>query len=140
MKDLVKQLLVLAAVLGGLWCATAWPRINDVETGKTPGYPDLAVHDYGAGVDSVVKGVRTVASRLSRWEIVGVGKGSAGAEIQAVHTTLFQLKHDVTIRVRREGSRTRVSARSKSRFGPWDFGQNARNLREILEALDHEVF
>ena len=140
MKHLLKQLLVLAAVLGALWCATAWPRINDVETGKTPEYPDLRVHDYGAGVDAVVKGVRTVASRLPRWEIVGVGKGSAGAEIQAVHTTLFRLKADVTIRVRREGSRTRVSARSKSQVGPWDFGQNARNIREILDALDHEVF
>jgi uncharacterized protein (DUF1499 family) len=72
---------------------------------------------------------------------VGVGKGSAGAEIQAVHTTaVLRLKDDVTIRVRREGSRTRVSVRSKSRIGAWDFGQNARNIRELLEALDHEVF
>jgi uncharacterized protein (DUF1499 family) len=140
MKHLMKQLLVLGAVLGALWCATAWPRINEVESGKTPEYPDLRVHDYGAGVDSVVKAVKAVASRIPGWEIVGVGKGSAGAEIQAVHTVLLRLNYDVTIRVRREGSRTRVSARSKSRIGPWDFGQNARNLREILDALDHEVF
>ncbi|MFI5184403.1 MAG: DUF1499 domain-containing protein [Vicinamibacteria bacterium] len=141
MKSLMKQLLVLAAVLGGLWAATAWPRINSVETGKTPEYPDLQVHDYGTSVDSVVKGVKTVAARLPGWEVVGVAKGPAGAEIQAVHTlALLRLKDDVTIRVRREGSRTKVSARSKSRIGPWDFGQNARNLREILDALDHEVF
>jgi uncharacterized protein (DUF1499 family) len=141
MKHLLKQLLVVAVVLGALWAVTAWPRINDVESGKTPEYPDLRVHDYGASVDTVVKGVKTVAARVSRWEIVGVGKGPAGAEIQAVHTTaVFPFKDDVTIRVHREGSRTKVSARSKSRIGAWDFGQNARNIREILEALDHEVF
>jgi uncharacterized protein (DUF1499 family) len=33
-----------------------------------------------------------------------------------------------------------VSVRSKSRFARWDFGQNARNIREFLSALDHEVF
>jgi len=140
-KHLLKQLLVLGAVLGALWAATAWPRISDVETGKTPEYPDLRIHDYGASPDAVVKAVKTVATRLPRWEIVGVGKGPAGAEIQAVHTmAVFPFKDDVTIRVHREGSRTRVSARSKSRIGAWDFGRNARNIRELLEALDHEVF
>lgn len=141
MKHLPKQLLVVAVVLGALWAVTAWPRINEVESGKTPEYPDLRVHDYGAGVDGVAKGVKAVTTRLPGWEIVGVGKGSAGAEIQAVRTIApLRLKFDVTIRVRREGSRTKVSARSKSRVGPWDFGQNARNVRELLEALDHEVF
>ena len=141
MKHFLKQLLVVAVVLGALWAITAWPRINDVESGKTPEYPDLRVHDYGASVDAVVKGVKAVAARLPRWEVVGVGKGPAGAEIQAVHTTgVWRFKDDVTIRVRREGSRTKVSARSKSRIGKWDFGQNARNVHEILDALDHEVF
>lgn len=140
MKHLFKQLLVLGVVLGALWAATAWPRINDVETGKTPEYPDLRIHDYGAAPEVVVKRIQSLATGLPRWEVVGVGRGPAGAEIQAVHTTLVGLKHDVTVRVRREGSRTRVSARSKSRTGPWDFGQNARNIRELLYALDHEVF
>ncbi len=140
MKHLLKQLLVLGVILGALWAATAWPRINDVETGKTPEYPDLRIHDYGAAPEVVVKRVQSLVAGLPRWEVVGVGRGPAGAEIQALHTTLVGLKHDVTIRVRREGSRTRVSARSKSRTGPWDFGQNARNIRELLDALDHEVF
>jgi uncharacterized protein (DUF1499 family) len=28
---------------------------------------------------------------------------------------------------------------SQSRLGGWDFGQNARNIRELLEALDAEL-
>jgi uncharacterized protein (DUF1499 family) len=32
-----------------------------------------------------------------------------------------------------------VSVRSRSRLGKWDFGQNARNIRELLAALDQEL-
>jgi uncharacterized protein (DUF1499 family) len=141
-KHLAKQVLFLGAVVGAIFLATAWPRINQVETGKTPEYPDLRPRDYGANVDSVVKAVKNAATRLPRWEIVGIGKGPIGSEIQAVKTLplLPVLKYDVSIRVHREGGRSRVSVRSRSRTEPWDFGQNARNVRELLDALDHEVF
>ena len=46
----------------------------------------------------------------------------------------------MTIRIRREGGRTRVSVRSKSRSGSADFGQNARNIRLFLTELDRELF
>ena len=142
MKHLLRQIVVLAAIGGGIWIVTAWPRINDVETGKTPEYPDLAPHDYGASVDAVVRGINDTTARLPRWEIVGTGKGAAGSEIQAVKTlpAMPLLKYDVSIKVRRQGGRSHVTVRSRSRTGPWDFGQNARNVRELLEALDREVF
>jgi len=141
MRYLLRHLLVVAAVVGAFWVVSAWPRINEVETGQTPEYADLTVRDYGASPEAVGEGVKTVISRLPRWELVGSGKGPGGAEIQAVHTTLvLRLKDDVTIRIKREKDRTVVSVRSKSRVGKWDFGQNARNIRELLGALDHEVF
>lgn len=138
----MKQIVVLAAIAGGIWVVTAWPRINEVETGRTPEYPDLKPHDYGASVDSVVRAVKDTAARLPRWEIAGSGKGAAGSEIQAVKTLPLVpvLKYDVSIKVRREGGRSHVTIRSRSRTGPWDFGQNARNIRELFQALDREVF
>jgi uncharacterized protein (DUF1499 family) len=142
MKHLMKQLAVLAAIGGGIWIVTAWPRISEVETGRTPEYPDLRPHDYGAGVEAVVKAVKDATARLPRWEIVGIGKGPVGSEIQAVKSLplIPPLKYDVSIRVHHEGGRSRVTVRSRSRTGPWDFGQNARNVRELLDALDREVF
>jgi uncharacterized protein (DUF1499 family) len=142
MKHLLKQLAVLAAIFGAVWLVTAWPRINEVETGKSPEYPDLRPRDYGASVDSVVRAIKDTTGRLGRWEIVNTGKGAAASEIQAVKTLRFlpMLKYDVSIKVRREGGRSRVTVRSRSRTGPWDFGQNARNIRELFEAVDREVF
>jgi uncharacterized protein (DUF1499 family) len=141
MKTLALQLLAIAAVAAAIWAANAWPHINEVETGRTPEYPDLTPHDYGASPETVAKAAKTLLSRLPHWRFVGEGKGPMGAELQAIHETpLLQLKNDVTIRIRREKGRSLVSVRSKSRIGSWDFGQNARNVRELLDALDHEVF
>jgi len=133
---MARKLLILAAIVGAVVLATAWPRLNDVETGRTPEYPDLTTREYRASPDQVMKAVQTALSRLPRWEIIGSGSGPAGSEIRAAHRTHLGFKDDVTVRFRRDGGRTKVSVRSKSRIGFWDFGQNARNIRELLAELD----
>jgi uncharacterized protein (DUF1499 family) len=139
-KNAVLKAMVLAAVLGGAWAFFHWPRIADVETGRTPEYPDLRVRDYMAGQDKVATAARKTVERLPRWTFVAQGKGPGGAEIQAVHTSVLRFEDEVTIRIRREGGRTRVNVRSKSRSGSADFGQNARNIRLFLAELDREMF
>ena len=141
MKTLVVQILAIAAIAGAIWAASSWPHINEVETGHSSEYPDLKPHDYGASPEEVATAVKSLLNRRPHWMFVGEGKGPAGAEIQAVHELpLLRVKDDVTIKMRREKGRTVVNVRSKSRLGPWDFGQNARNVRELLDSLDHEVF
>jgi uncharacterized protein (DUF1499 family) len=56
--------------------------------------------------------------------------------VQLLRTTVVGLEHDVNVRIRREGSVTRVSVRSRSRSGPIDLGQNARNIQGLLGLLD----
>lgn len=126
--------LVLVAV-----AAVTWPRINDVETGRTPEYPDLKVREYRQSEDAVAQAARAVVGRLPRWTFVAAGKGPGGSEVQAVARVPVGFKQDVTIRIRRQGGATRVSVRSRSRVGKWDFGQNARNIRAFLAALDRDV-
>ena len=129
-----------AVALVGVWAATAWPRINDVETGRTPEYPDLQVREYAASPKKVAEAATQAIGRLPRWSLVGSGAGPGGHSIQAVHEIpTLGLKDDVTIHIRQDGPRTKVSVRSRSRLGPWDFGQNARNIREFLAALDAQV-
>jgi uncharacterized protein (DUF1499 family) len=56
--------------------------------------------------------------------------------IEATATTFwFRLKEDVVIRIRAEGGRTRVDARSLSRVGGSDDGSNAKRLRRFFETL-----
>ena len=138
----VLKFVVLAAVLvGGFVLVTRWPHLNDVETGRTPEYPDLKARDYGANEEAVSKAAKAAIEGLPRWTFVGAGRGPGGSEIRAVATTrVMRFKDDVTVKVKREGGRTHVSVRSASRVGKWDFGQNARNIREFLAELDHRMF
>jgi hypothetical protein len=140
MRRTILKVLLLAAVLAGAWAFTNWPRINDVETGRTPEYPDLKARDYMTREDKVAKAARATVERLPRWTFVAQGKGPGGAEIQAVAASALGLQDEVTIRVRREGGSTRVSVRSRSRSVPIDFGQNARNIQLFLHELDQELF
>ena len=133
--------MVLAAVLAGVWSYFHWPRLNEVETGRTPEYPDLRIVDFMASEDKVAKAARQTVERLPRWTFVAQGRGPGGTEIQAVaRTRVLRLEDEITIRIHREGGRTRVGVRSKSRTGSADFGQNARNIRLFLTELDRELF
>ena len=134
---IVGALVVGAAVAYSL---VTWPLINDVETGKTPEYPDLQPRSYPEGEEAVLKAARAVLDRVDGFDFVAAGSGPGGSEIQAVHTTkVFHFKDDVTIRIKRQGGATRVSVRSKSRVGKGDLGQNARTIRQFLAELDAQL-
>jgi len=118
----------------------AWPRIHQVETGRTPEYPDLKPRSYAAGDDRVAAAVKAAIGRLPRWRVVGAASGAKGTDIQAEYAIpLVGLKEDITVQVRRQGGRTEVRVLSRSPSVPWDFVQNARNVRELLAAVDDEM-
>ena len=136
----MKRFLLLLVVAGGVAAFLAWPRLNMVETGRTPEYPDLQPREYAAGEQRVTEALKTAAGRLSRFAFVGAGRGPGGSEVHYVASTpVLRFKDDVNVRIRREGAKTKVTVRSKSRMGTMDFGQNARNVRELLAALDREM-
>lgn len=132
--------LLAVAVVAVAVAATRWPRINDVETGRTPEYPDLTVREYAAGEAAVAKAARETIDALPGWSFVGAGRGPGGSQIQARATaTPMRLGSEVTVAIRREGGKTRVRVRSKSSFLPWDFGLNAAHVSEFQAALDRRL-
>jgi uncharacterized protein (DUF1499 family) len=136
----VKRFLLLLVIAGAVAAFLAWPRLNMVETGHTPEYPDLQPREYAASEQRVTEALKTAAGRLSRFAFVGAGRGPGGSEVHYVASTpVLRFKDDVNVRIRREGAKTKVTVRSKSRMGTMDFGQNARNVRELLAALDREM-
>ena len=136
----MKRFLLLLVVAGAAAAVLAWPRLNTVETGRTPEYPDLQPREYAASEQRVTEAVKAAAGRLGRFTFVGAGRGPGGSELQyTASTRVFRFKDDVNVRIRREGTKTKVTVRSKSRMGTMDFGQNARNVRELLAALDREM-
>ena len=137
-RSTLAVVLIIAAAAAAL--CLAWPRLHQVETGRTPEYPDLQPRSYAAGGDRVANAVKAVVARLPRWRLVGAASGVKGTDLQAEHVMFVAgLKEDVTVQVRRKGGRTEVSVLSRSASVPWDFGQNARNVRALLDELDREL-
>jgi hypothetical protein len=52
---------------------------------------------------------------------------------------LFHFKDDVTVSLLPAKEGTRVLVKSASRFGRYDFGQNARHVRQFFEELEREL-
>jgi hypothetical protein len=134
-----KRLALLGALAVVAYLALAWPRINDVETGRTPEYAQLQAQEFAAGPEKVRSAVKALLGRLSGWSYVGEGSGPAGMAIQAAQATLPGLRCDVTVKIRREGGKTKVNIRSRSPRFAWDLGQNGRNIRELQAALAAEL-
>jgi uncharacterized protein (DUF1499 family) len=140
MKGAFRILLLVALAGAVLFALTRWPLLSDVETGRTPEYPDLQPRAYAQGEEAVARAARAAVDRLPSFTFVGSGSGRGGSELQALATApLIPVKSDVNVRIKRERGATRVSVRSKSRFGRIDLGQNARHIRAFLAALDEQL-
>ena len=74
------------------------------------------------------------AAEAMGWEMVA--DDAAAGRIEATDTTFwYGFKDDVVIRVRPEGTGSRLDVRSKSRVGRSDVGANARRIREFTSRL-----
>ena len=82
----------------------------------------------GAAADRVAGAVAAIRG----WRLVGRGEGV----LQATRTTrLIHFVDDISILLEPAVGGTAISARSASRLGRRDFGQNRRNLAELWRAL-----
>lgn len=132
--------IVVAAVIVCLAAALYWPRISDVETGRTPEYSDLTAREFTGSEAQVEQAVKAALAKLDRFKLVGSGSGPGGTEVRALATErVLGWQSDVTVRIKAAGGRTRMSVRSRFRDGGWDFGANARRIRELLAAVDREI-
>lgn len=95
-----------------------------------------AVRTFAAPPPAVLEAVVRAASALPRWSVAS--RDDEGARLVRA-TRLLRFKDDVTVRVSPEGGGARAEFASASRVGKGDMGQNPRNLRELLAAVEGAV-
>lgn len=108
------------------------------------GGPEVAAQQKQAYADVVTKKLDLApgpalqkaidAARALGWEVAATDASTG--RLEATETTgWFGFKDDVVVRVRPDGSGSRVDVRSVSRVGRSDVGANARRIREFLARL-----
>ncbi len=111
----------------------AWFTCNWADTDE-PGDGTLAPVELPLPALDVLARLRAVIDRLTRWRVESVDT-AAGVLRATRRTRLWRFIDDVTICLEPIAAGTRVHARSQSRVGKGDLGQNRRNLHELFQAL-----
>lgn len=78
--------------------------------------------------------VEAAVRSLPCWRLVAVQR-KAGVLYASRRTRLWGFIDDITVRVAPAAGGSRIHARSQSRVGKGDLGQNRRNLRELFAIL-----
>ena len=99
-------------------------------------YPDILPVVLPVAPAEAFRRVDRVAAALG-WEIVA--RAPPEGRLEAIDTSeWFGFRDDIVVRIRPEGSGSRIDIRSKSRAGEADLGVNARRVREFIARLKAE--
>lgn len=99
-------------------------------------YPDIVPIVLNVPPAEAFKRVDRVAMAMG-WDVVARAPGEG--RLEAIETTRwFGFRDDIVVRIKAEGSGSRVDIRSKSRVGRSDLGANARRIRAFSEKLKAE--
>jgi len=108
---------------------------NHAETSPVHDDPTLRTRYLSGDYDAVFSAASKVADTLPRWKIVG-DERAPGSILAERQTRLFKFVDDVRIEITQtDDGKVAVNLSSQSRVGKGDFGQNARNIREFLQAF-----
>ena len=100
------------------------------------GYPDIQPILLNRPPPEAFKKVDQVAMAMG-WDVVA--RSPAEGRLEAIDTTKwFGFHDDIVVRIKPEGSGSRIDIRSKSRVGQSDLGVNAQRIREFTERLKAE--
>lgn len=117
-----------------------WNRdLSTNQAATSPDHPDTRMRCLVLPLEigDAAELVRSRASGLSGWSIAS--NSSPNHVIRLERTTRWlRFVDDITVTLTTVDGGTRVSISSRSRIGKGDLGQNPRNIRELLRAVQSE--
>lgn len=133
--------LVVIALSAGVTLVgmNQWHRgltVNRAEVSPDAEDPRLVSPVLAIPPSDVALRIRNWADSQPRWSIASTESSRNETRLHLTRRTrLFRFTDDVRVQLVAVESGTRVTAQSQSRLGKGDLGQNARNLRELLQAI-----
>jgi len=140
-------LVALAVLPLAIWLfATVddWSRdltTNHAATSPSAKQPSLHPIVSERSREELADVVVDAAQKLKGWTLAAREESKGEITIRLVRTTaLMRFKDDITVHIRAAEnqpppSRSEITAESRSRIGKGDFGQNPRNLAELMDKI-----
>ncbi|MCE9527096.1 MAG: DUF1499 domain-containing protein [Planctomycetales bacterium] len=140
-------LFAFALLVGLTWLLFTiddWGRdftTNYAATSAAAKNPSLRPVDAGLSPRDAAKLVVSAAKQIPGWESASTEELGDEIVLRLVRTTkLMRFKDDITVHIRPASdgnipAKCEISAESKSRIGKGDFGQNPRNLAELMDKV-----
>lgn len=144
---LAAGVIALLLALGLLWLIATvedWSRdltTNYAATSVSAKNPSLHPITSQRPSSDLADLAATAVKRLPGWELAGREVTADEITLRFVRTTrLLRFKDDITVHIRlasdnQQPAQYEVFAESQSRVGKGDFGQNPRNLAELMDTL-----
>jgi hypothetical protein len=105
-------------------------------------YPDVGPLGTNATPEAAYSASLAAVNRR-KWRVVDARPPQAGrreGHIEAVaRTPIMGFRDDVVVRVRAEPDGARIDARSSSRYGEFDFGTNAKRVRDLINEIEDNI-
>ena len=136
--------IIIIAVLGIailLMVGVIYPD-NVAETALDGGKKNLKTRIYKTDLETAEKTVKEIIPTLStygnNWRLVGeTGEAEKGKVIKS-EVPVVVFTDDFDVYLKQNGNEISIDAKSKSRIGKSDFGENARHINQLLNTLDEK--
>lgn len=96
---------------------------------------------YDRRPEELLDAVERAVQSLPNWSLADQGEDFTSGINAIRSTSLLRFKDEVKVETRTgdEPGQSRLVIASRSRLGRSDFGQNPRNLRELISSLEREL-
>lgn len=132
--------MILAGAILMALTVDDWNRdLSTNQAATSPDHPDAQMRCLilPLEIDDAAALVRRRASGLSGWSIAPTSSPNHVIRLERT-TRWLRFVDDITVTLTTVDGGTRVSITSRSRIGKGDLGQNPRNIRELLRAVQSE--
>lgn len=142
-KMLIYIVIVVVVLLIGIFIIGRFYPNNIAETAPDGGSKVLKTRIYRTDLATAEKTVTEIIPTLSTyggsWKIIGESENAKKGKVIKAEVPVVVFTDDLEVYIKQNGEGVSIDAKSNSRVGKSDFGENARHVNQLLNALDEKL-
>lgn len=142
-KMLIYIVVAIVILLAGIFILGRFYPDNIAETAPDGGKKNLKTRVYETDLETagktVIETIPTLSTYGKNWKFVGESESAEKGKIYKAEVPVVVFTDDLEVYLKQNGTEVSIDAKSNSRVGKSDFGENARHINQLLTALDEKL-